>query len=79
MKAMNFESISVELLYILIKVADLKSINKSSEALSLTQPAISKKIVQLENYYGTQLFTRSPRGMELTASGKKFYTNAKKF
>lgn len=75
---MNFESISVELLYILIKVADLKSINKSSEALSLTQPAISKKIVQLENYYGTQLFTRSPRGMELTASGKKFYTNAKK-
>ncbi|RMW46777.1 LysR family transcriptional regulator [Lactiplantibacillus pentosus] len=78
MPEIQFESLSVELLYILIKVADLKSINKSSEALSLTQPAISKKIVQLENYYGTQLFIRSPRGMELTAAGKKFYTNAKR-
>ncbi|WP_455737461.1 LysR family transcriptional regulator [Lactiplantibacillus paraplantarum] len=61
-----------------MKVADLKSINKSSEVLSLTQPAISKKIIQLENYYGTQLFIRSPQGMELTVAGKKFYTNAKR-
>lgn len=74
---MKFESLSVELLYILIKVADLKSINKSSEALALTQPAISKKIKQLENYYGTKLFNRSPQGMALTPAGKRFYANAK--
>ncbi|WP_309109319.1 LysR family transcriptional regulator [Bombilactobacillus bombi] len=62
----------------LIAVADLKSINKASSILMQTQPAISKKIKNLENYYGKQLFIRSSTGMELTLDGQKIYLEAQK-
>ena len=44
------DALNLELLYIFVKVSELKSINQSSAYLSLTQPAISKKIKQLEEY-----------------------------
>ncbi|MHC9532496.1 LysR family transcriptional regulator [Dellaglioa sp. L3N] len=71
-------SFNIELLYILIKVSELKSINKSSTALMMTQPAISKKIKQLEDYYDEQLFIRSSKGMELTSVGQRLYVRSKK-
>lgn len=74
----RIESLNIELLYIFIKVSDLKSINKSSEVLALTQPAISKKIMKLEDYFDIKLFERSSKGMTLTIKGEKFYIQAKK-
>ena len=74
----NNETLNMELLNIFVKVSELKSINKSSAYLALTQPAISKKIKQLEEYYGKELFTRSSKGMELTLVGQRIYFEAKK-
>ena len=55
-----YESLNIDLLYVFTTVAELKSINKSSDVLLLSQPAISKKIKQLEDYFGKKLFIRSP-------------------
>ncbi|AVK61197.1 LysR family transcriptional regulator [Lactobacillus sp. CBA3605] len=73
------ESFNIELLYVFVAVSELKSINKSSKALLITQPALSKKIKQLEDYYGSKLFIRSSQGMKLTPIGTHFYKKAKKF
>ncbi|GMA70076.1 transcriptional regulator [Leuconostoc litchii] len=75
----NNNSFNIELLYVFVKVCELKSINKSSGSLLMTQPAISKKIKQLETYYGKQLFIRSSQGMELTSVGHKLYIEAQHF
>ena len=73
------ESFNIELLYVFVAVSELKSINQSSKELLITQPALSKKIKQLEDYFGADLFFRSAQGMELTPVGKQFYKETKKF
>lgn len=73
-----YESLNIDLLYVFTTVAELKSINKSSDVLLLSQPAISKKIKQLEDYFGKKLFIRSPRGMALTPAGELFHSQSKK-
>ncbi|GKQ43031.1 transcriptional regulator [Companilactobacillus sp. RD055328] len=69
----------IDLLKIFIRVAEAKSINQVSESLSLTQPAISKKIKQLEEEFNTQLFIRSSQGMTLTNGGTQLYEQALPF
>ena len=71
------DSLNIDLLQVFIVVSEQKSINKSSEILLLSQPAISKKIKQLESYFNTKLFERSSSGMSLTPAGKEFYQKAK--
>lgn len=74
---MLLDSLNIDLIQVFVTVSEQKSINKSSEILTLSQPAISKKIKQLESYFDTQLFSRSSKGMELTPAGKDFYKKAK--
>lgn len=45
------------------------SLSKASEALSLTQPALSKALKEVEEMLGFALFTRSARGLEKTPQG----------
>ena len=73
-----FDSINIDLLYVFVTVSELKSINKSSDVLLLSQPAISKKIKQLEEYFGQKLLIRSSKGVSLTSEGEIFYQKAKK-
>ena len=42
----------------LLAVAELKNITKAAEVLSLTQPAVSHHISQLEKELGVTLFIR---------------------
>jgi DNA-binding transcriptional LysR family regulator len=51
-------------------VADAGSMAKASRYLSLSQPAISKAIADMEHFIGTSLLDRSAHGVELTASGQ---------
>ncbi|MBR3397046.1 MAG: LysR family transcriptional regulator [Lachnospiraceae bacterium] len=55
-----------------LAVAREKSISKASEALFVSQPAVSKQIALLEAELGCKLFERHTRGLELTASGRAF-------
>lgn len=61
-----------DLLYF-AKVAELGHIGRASQALHITQPALSKCIDRLEETYGADLFERSGRGIRLTDAGQLLY------
>ena len=54
-------------------VARLGSLTQAAHAMSVTQPALSKTILQLENTLGCSLFIRKRKGMELTPEGNALY------
>ncbi len=55
---------------VFMTVAQQKSFSKASQVLYISQPAISKHIKSLEEYYKTKLFDRKGMLIELTAAGK---------
>lgn len=57
-------------LHTLQVVSEIGSMAKASQQLGLSQPAISKAIVEMEQALGTRLLDRSSVGVELTPSGR---------
>lgn len=45
------------------------SFSRAAEELGVTQGAISKHVISLEDYIGAQVFVRSPTGLSLTQEG----------
>ncbi len=66
-------NINFELYRIFYVVANNKNITKSSRELMISQPAVSKAILNLESQLGGTLFVRTKRGVILTEEGKEFY------
>jgi DNA-binding transcriptional LysR family regulator len=52
------------------EVAERGSFSAAAEALSFTQPAVSRQIATLEREAGAQLIERMPRGIRLTEAGR---------
>src|SRR6201991_830989 len=52
------------------EVAERGSISAAADALSFTQPAVSRQIAALEREAGAQLLERTPRGIRLTEAGR---------
>jgi len=61
----------------LLAVAEKKNFTKAAEMLSLTQPAVSHHITQLEKELGTVLFIRGKGRLKLTESGETVVRYAK--
>ncbi len=61
--------VNFELYKIFYEVARCGSLSRAAEELHVSQPAVSQAIKQLEMQLGTQLFTRTHKGMELTSLG----------
>lgn len=55
------------------KVAQLRSVSKAATVLQMTQPSLSRQIMELERELGFRLFDRSSRGVMLTAAGTGLY------
>ena len=55
-----------------IEVADTGSLNLAAEHLNITASAVSHQIASLEQYLGKKIFSRSSKGMVLTAIGEKY-------
>lgn len=55
-----------------IEVADTNSLNLAAENLNVTASAVSHQIASLEQYLGKKLFSRSSKGVVLTAIGEKY-------
>ena len=57
-------------LQLLVALDEFRHLGRVSEFLSVTQPAVSKTLAEIERMFGLELFTRSTRGTEPTAYGK---------
>lgn len=60
-----------------IAVAEEANIGRAATRLHMSQPPLTRQIQQLEEELDTQLFVRTPRGMELTQAGALFLTEAR--
>lgn len=57
-------------------VVEQESLNKASRVLNLSQPALSRKIMHLEEDMGVALFERRGKRLELTRAGRICYDYA---
>jgi len=57
-------------LHVFREVVQRGSLSAAAEALSFTQPAVSRQIAALEREAGAQLLERTPRGIRLTEAGR---------
>lgn len=69
--------IDFELYRMFVAVAKEENITKASEQLSISQPAITKQIKNLENQLSVKLFERKSKGVILTQEGKELYNKIK--
>lgn len=58
--------------------ADLGTLGRAAVALGISQPALSKRLRALEAAAGTELVSRSPTGVTLTAAGRRLYPEARR-
>ena len=59
-------------------VGKLGSLTHAAEELSISQPAVSQALKQLEDTLGTKLFVRASRGIRLTPEGESLYFYVKR-
>lgn len=68
---------TLEQLRIFVAVAERQHVTKAARDLHLTQSAASAAVAALEQRYGTTLFHRIGRGIELTDAGRTLLAEAK--
>ena len=59
-------------------IAELGHLGRAAERLHLTQPALTRCIRRLEDLFGTELFRRAGRGIELTSAGETLLARARR-
>ncbi|MFX8215119.1 LysR family transcriptional regulator, partial [Acinetobacter baumannii] len=57
-------------------VVELGNFRKAAEAISISQPALSRRIDKLEGALGVPLFERTTRSVTLTTVGRVFARSA---
>jgi DNA-binding transcriptional LysR family regulator len=62
-----------------VKIAELNSFTKTAEELYITQPTVSKQIIDLEEYFGVRLIDRTKRRVALTRAGEILFRFGKEF
>lgn len=65
--------VDIELYKIFYNVAKFGNITKASQALFISQPAVTMSIKKLELELGTDLFIRTRKGVTLTRTGEVLY------
>jgi len=69
---------TLEQLRVFVCVAERLNMTRAAEVLHITQSGVSASISALENTYGTPLFDRVGRRIELSAAGHAFLEEAEK-
>lgn len=61
-----------------VLTAELGSVTRASGELGIVQSALSRKLQGIEEELGATLFTRLPRGIQLTPAGRMFLDRARR-
>ena len=61
-----------------VEVAHSESITTAAYTLSISQPALTRSIADVERQLGVKLFERMRRGMRLTEAGRVFVDHAQR-
>lgn len=69
---MNEDRIRLRHLRTFVAIAERGSLVKAADMLSITQPAVTKTLAELESIVGQRLVERARQGMRLTACGHVF-------
>lgn len=69
--------LNIENLKMFCLVVDEGSISQAARLSFVSQPAVTRQINQLENFYGTLLFDRTGGKLKITEAGKILYPYAK--
>jgi DNA-binding transcriptional LysR family regulator len=69
--------VDLRLLRAFTAVADRGGFSAAAEALHITQPALSRRIAELESALGLRLFHRTSRRVELTQNGQDLLTRCR--
>src|SRR4051812_43522115 len=75
--SLRWVGVDLEAVRTFVAVAEAGQFQKAATDLSITQQAVSKRIAALERTLGARLFTRAPRGAELTIDGQAFLPHAR--
>jgi len=59
-------------------VAEHRHLGRAAESLGLSQPALSMSLRRLERFMQTKLVKRTPKGVDLTASGDAVFVHARR-
>lgn len=62
-----------------VKIVEHRSFTKAAEELFLTQPTVSKQVVDLERSFGVKLIDRSKRSVSVTQAGELLLKYARDF
>ncbi len=65
---------NLEYFKVFYHTAKCGSVTGAAALLSISQPAVSQSLKQLEKYLGVPLFARGSRGVKLTAEGELLYS-----
>lgn len=60
-----------------LTVAEQGNITRAADVLRVSQPALTKSMQKLEDFYGVKLFERVPAGVELTRYGEILLSHVK--
>ena len=63
---MNFRQLDLNLLRVLVAIHRTRSVTAAGKALALSQPATSNALARLREFFGDDLFVRSPAGLQPT-------------
>jgi LysR family transcriptional regulator, transcriptional activator of the cysJI operon len=74
---MKVTVLNIENLKMFCLVVDEGSISQAARLSFVSQPAVTRQINQLENFYGTLLFDRTGGRLKVTEAGKILYPYAK--
>lgn len=61
---------------IFLQVYQMLSITQAAHQLHMTQPAVTRAVLELESYYGIRLFDRISKRLYVTEAGQQFYAQA---
>jgi LysR family pca operon transcriptional activator len=72
----NTDRLKIRHLRALVAVAEQGTLVRAADVLSITQPAVSKTLAELEDIVGRRLLERTHKGVKLTSAGRVLLRHA---